>query len=157
MIHQLRLTQELLQAAGAFFEECGSLGHEGTAMIKASASGEAALVIPAQKPYRDTFGHVSVEVELEGQLQLARSLQPGEIYVARIHSHPAEAFHSRTDDRNPILTHDGALSIVVPYFGLGLRRGLHACAVFRREDGHWIELPSGVTRDRWLQATGVES
>ena len=73
-----------------------------------------------------------------------------EWFVARIHSHPGEAFHSDTDDRNPVTTFDGALSIVVPYFGLDQRHGLEACAVYRRTHGEWRELPPGPQRDRWL-------
>ena len=68
-------------------------------------------------------------------------------YVARIHSHPVEAFHSATDDANPALTHDGALSIVVPFFGLGLRHGLDSCAVYRLLGGRWIEIPAGALRN----------
>jgi hypothetical protein len=46
-----------------------------------------------------------------------------------------------------VLTHNGALSVVVPYFGLGLRHGLNACAVFTYSAGTWQELPAGPTRD----------
>ena len=65
----------------------------------------------------------------------------GQLYLARVHSHPGEAFHSATDDANPALTHTGALSIVVAYFGLGLRHGLDACAVYRLDEGRWRALP----------------
>jgi hypothetical protein len=93
---------------------------------------------------------VSVEVTRRGQLQLATALRPDELYVARIHSHPGEAFHSRADDANPALSHVGALSVVVPYFGLGLRRGLAACAVLRFDGARWQPLPTGPLRDRWI-------
>lgn len=93
---------------------------------------------------------VSVEVTRKGQMELVLALGAGELCVARIHSHPYEAFHSPADDANPALTHEGALSIVVPYFGLGLRRELDACAVLRREEGRWRDLPVGM-RDRWIR------
>jgi proteasome lid subunit RPN8/RPN11 len=35
---------------------------------------------------------------------------------AQIHSHPEKAFHSSADDRWAIIRHEGALSLVVPYF-----------------------------------------
>ncbi|MFE2755359.1 hypothetical protein ACFXGA_25480 [Actinosynnema sp. NPDC059335] len=139
---------EVLARAGAYFEECGACGNEGTAMIKAGPNG-VALVIPDQVPRRGATG-VSVEVTRKGQMELALALDADELYVARIHSHPYEAFHSRADDANPALTHEGALSVVVPFFGLGLRRGLDACAVLRREGGRWRDLPVG-TRDRWIR------
>jgi proteasome lid subunit RPN8/RPN11 len=36
--------------------------------------------------------------------------------VAQVHSHPCEAFHSKTDDRYALVRYVGALSIVVPLF-----------------------------------------
>lgn len=142
----LVLPAHLLADARMFFEDRGACGHEGTAMIKSGPHG-AALVVPQQRPWRGVGGGVSVEVTRSGQIELALALEPDELYVARIHSHPAEAFHSPADDANPVLTHEGALSIVVPFFGLGLRLGLDACAVLRREGGRWRSLPPGSERD----------
>lgn len=142
----LVLPARLLADARMFFEDRGARGHEGTAMIKSGPNG-AALVVPQQRPWRGAGGGVSVEVTRGGQIELALALEAGELYVARIHSHPAEAFHSPADDANPVLTHEGALSIVVPFFGLGLRLGLDACAVLRREAGRWRSLPPGGERD----------
>jgi hypothetical protein len=45
------------------------------------------------------------------------------------------------------LTAEGALSIVVPFFGLGLRRGLEACAVFVCRHGEWLEIPESRLAD----------
>jgi hypothetical protein len=147
----LLVPPSLLREAGVFFESCGSRGVEGTAMIAARADGLATgLVIPDQRA-----GHVTgcwVEVTPQGKLDLAASLRPGEIYAARIHSHPADAFHSATDSANPALTYPGALSIVVPYYGLGLRHGLNACAVYLRTARGWQELAAGVARDAMVRS-----
>lgn len=146
----LLLPSGVLEEARMFFEERGSLGLEGTAMIKAGS--DTRLVIPTQHARRDSRGGVNVEVGRDGQMELVRALGPGDLYIARIHSHPGDAFHSATDDANPVITFDGAISIVVPYFGLGLRRGLSACAVYRHDKGRWTELSSGPVRDRWIVA-----
>lgn len=135
----------VLEAARAFFEDQGSLGLEGTAMI--AGSDHPRLVIPDQKAVRTGHG-ASVELTAKGLFDLATALTGSERFVARIHSHPAEAFHSPTDDRNPVITFDGALSIVVPFFGLGLRHGLDSCAVYLRTDGRWHSLHAGDQRDR---------
>lgn len=136
----------VLEQAREFFEECGSVGREGTAMIVAR-EGSAAdrLLIPDQRAIPAPY--CSVEVTLEGKLQMAAALAPLDRYVARIHSHSLEAFHSPMDDRNPALTFQGALSIVVPYFGLGLRHGLEACAVYQLRGRRWVALPPGSERD----------
>ena len=142
------LDTDLLAQAQEFFEDRGSHGLEGTAMI---AGPTPRLVVPDQLARRTEYG-VSVELTEQGQWELATALGPGETYVARIHSHPGEAFHSSTDDRNPVITFQGAISIVVPFFGLGLRRGLDACAVLRLSGGTWEDLPPGPGRDQWVTA-----
>lgn len=141
----LHIPRGLLEEARLFLEDRGSFGYEGTAMIAARTPGLAdKLVVPDQiAGDRGSW----VEVTDKGKLELAAALRDGSIYVSRIHSHALEAFHSPVDDRNPILTYPGALSIVVPYFGLGLRQGLDACAVFQLRDHNWLELKPGSKRD----------
>lgn len=118
-------------------------------MIVANTEGVGyRLVIPDQTA--TPLPHCSVEVTRQGKLELAAALGPEDVYVSRIHSHPGLAFHSPTDNTNPAITHEGALSIVVPFFGLGLRRGLDACAVLVRRDGVWIDVPPGADRDALL-------
>lgn len=141
-----RISSEVLDQARRFFEERGSYGQEGTAMIsRSTADGTCRLVAPDQRA--GVAPTAWVEVTSAGKLQLAAALGVDDRYVARIHSHPMDAFHSRTDDLNPAITFDGAISIVVPYFGLGLRHGLDVCAVLVRREGCWIHLPPGSTRN----------
>jgi hypothetical protein len=143
----------VLEEAREFFEECGSVGREGAAMI-IGREGFAAdrLLIPDQRGTPAPY--CSVEVTWEGKLQMAAALAPGDRYVARIHSHCLEAFHSPMDDRNPALTFQGAVSIVVPYFGLGLRHGLEACALYQLRDRHWVALAPGSERDEVVRVAG---
>jgi hypothetical protein len=116
-------------------------------MIAAAGDEVAAkLVVPDQRA--GPLPCCWVEVTRAGKSELAAALRPDERYVARIHSHPGLAFHSPTDDDNPAITYSGAISIVVPFFGLGLRHGLAACAVFVRSDSRWVEVPPGPDRDR---------
>jgi hypothetical protein len=147
----LLIPRAILDEAAKFFEDRGAYGCEGTALIAGRLEGIAdRLVIPDQVAEAGTGGRV--EVTTKGKLELAAALRDGSIYVARIHSHPGEAFHSLADDRNPILTYEGALSIVVPFFGLGLRRGLDACAVLVMKHRAWVELEAGVDRDSVVRA-----
>lgn len=152
----LVLSVALLEQARELFEDHGSHGCEATALIAAGPRAEAPrLVVPTQTATRADSG-ASVRVELAGQLELAAALRAEETYVARIHSHPVRAFHSYADDENPVLTHRGAISIVVPYFGLGLRHGLQACAVLRFDGHRWIDLPAGPDRDLTVVAASDE-
>jgi hypothetical protein len=145
------ISNDVLTEARVFFEECGEKGCEGTAMIAMSTStGETRLVIPEQRAGASPF--CWVEVTEVGKLALAVALGGDERYVSRIHSHPQNAFHSPTDDANPAITHEGALSIVVPHFGRGLADGLDGCAVLRLIGGRWIDLPPGAARDQYVVA-----
>jgi hypothetical protein len=141
-----------LATARAFFEQQGAYGFEGTAMLAGTdADGITRCVIPDQRPYRTRLG-VAVEVTDKGKLELAAALALDERWLARIHSHPDEAFHSHTDDTNPVLTAEGSLSIVVAFFGLGLRRGLDACAVHVYRGGAWRTIASEDVADYLLIA-----
>lgn len=159
LVRPLHLTEQVLEQARTFFEDRGAHGCEGTALVAATAPADSpgcpllgdTLVIPSQEA--TPVPRASVTVTSAGDLQVVTALAPEQLYVARIHSHPSLAFHSRTDDANPALTHEGAYSIVVPYFGLGLRTGLDACAVFVRERHWWTELVAGTARRRELVST----
>jgi hypothetical protein len=159
LVRPLRLTKHALEQARVFFEDRGAHGCEGTALIAATVSVDApgdvlvgdTVVIPSQEA--TPVPRASVTVTSAGDLEVVTALTPDQLYVARIHSHPALAFHSPTDDANPALTHEGAYSIVVPYFGLGLRAGLDVCAVFVREDHRWTELGAGTARRHALVST----
>jgi hypothetical protein len=139
---RLVLPASLLEEARAVFEAAGARGAEATAML-AGLIGDneqraTRLVVPDQRA--GTRTGCWVEVTQRGKRELAAALSLQERYLARIHSHPDEAFLSPTDDANPGLTAEGAWSIVVPYFGLGLRRGVHDCAVYQRTSGRWRRL-----------------
>jgi hypothetical protein len=142
----ITIRASVLAEVGDFLEDRGGLGREGTALLVADAAGLVdRVVIPDQ--VAGEYPESWVEVTEVGKLQLAAQLRSGEIYTSRIHSHPGDEPHSLTDDANPAITFDGALSIVVPFFGLALRRGLDACLVYRLSNGHWRELRGTARND----------
>lgn len=60
--------------------------------------------------------------------------------IAQIHSHPQEAYHSSTDDRYPIITSLGGLSLVAPDFASAPFH-LRDYAIFRLlPDQGWVRL-----------------
>lgn len=146
---RVRLTGDVLSEIETFLTECGAAGAEGAGLVACQAADAGGwvsvrFIAPDQHAYVGDLG-CSVEVTEVGKVQLVQALGRGEMHLVRVHSHPGRAFHSPVDDRNPALTHEGALSVVVPYFGLGLHRGLDACAVFRLEGGRWRERSLGET------------
>jgi len=131
-------------------EEAGVVGVEATGFVVAGEDRVARHVIfPDQRAGRSPA--CWVQVTERGKAELAVALGADEMYAARIHSHPGYAFHSAVDDRNPALRYEGSLSIVVPYYGLGLRAGLHPCAVFVRRNRKWVEVRPGPRRDEVIR------
>lgn len=97
--------------------------------------------VPEQVAYRTASG-LCVEITRRGLSRLMAELPKGVFVLVRVHSHSHDAFHSDVDDANMVISHQGAISIVVPDFcrhGLDLAR----CSVneLRRGEG-WRELAS---------------
>jgi hypothetical protein len=55
----------------------------------------------------------------------------------QVHTHPAEAFHSPTDDAFPIIHTTGFLSLVIPNFALGQIGFEDAYLTEIQDDGRW--------------------
>lgn len=69
---------------------------------------------PPQRSGADFF-----EIPPEGMAALFRRIRStGMMVAAQVHTHPQLAFHSAADDRWAIVRHEGALSLVLPWFGL---------------------------------------
>lgn len=104
-------TLKTLQHAGKGCRECVVLwlGH-----AQGSVTTVQQVFVPIQDAADDYF-----RIPREGIAALLRQLRTARLQVAvQVHSHPSEAFHSPADDTWAIIRHAGALSLVVPYFGL---------------------------------------
>ena len=65
--------------------------------------------------------------------------------VAQIHTHPKDAFHSWADDKWAIVRHEGAFSLVLPYFAshTTMENFLDEVAVFiLNKKNSWTEVDS---------------
>ena len=74
--------------------------------------------------------------------------------AAQVHSHPREAFHSLADDRWAIIRHEGALSLVVPYFAASttpLNFGDKVKVYCFSDTAEWVEVPRAEVEARCLQ------
>ena len=75
--------------------------------------------------------------------------------AAQVHSHPKTAFHSVPDGKWAIVRHEGALSLVVPYFARKTTASNfldHIAAFQLSRENIWEEL-SAVDLTRWIQIT----
>ncbi len=135
--------QCMLDESRDFLYRRGLEGCEGTALwIGRPVGGEVLLTrlfVPEQVCIKTAYG-IGVDLTERAHYTLTDTLEPGERFYARIHSHPREAFHSKRDDANAVITHQGALSIVVPNFAID-PIDLTQCAIYRLEHGRgWLRL-----------------
>lgn len=147
---QYLVPQQVLDDSRTFFRSRGADNYEGTALwagcpADAGVVAITRLVVPEQVAETTPFG-ARVDLTARAHYTLTDLLHPGELFYARIHSHPGRAFHSERDDANQVLSHQGAISIVVPYFARSPIR-LPDCAVYKLEHGRgWLPLDPQVVR-----------
>lgn len=145
-LERFTIPRRVIDTTAAFLRDRGEAGVEGTVLWlgEVVSDFEATVTetyVPEQVAYRTPHG-LAVEVTRHGLNELIRWLPAGIFVLARVHSHGEEAYHSETDDQNMIISHEGAISIVVPNFardGMDLAR----CSVNRLHRGQgWVELSS---------------
>ncbi|HYK95431.1 MAG TPA: hypothetical protein VE011_06155 [Candidatus Dormibacteraeota bacterium] len=150
MIERLRVPSAVLTSSEQALREAGRSGLELFVLWTGIRHGELFEVqsrhVPPQSSYRSQDG-CSVRVGSEALYELNVWLyEHGEALGVQIHSHPTDAYHSETDDAFPIVTTEGALSVVVADFG---RFGIldQSTAIYRLEDGRWQERPVQIEID----------
>lgn len=128
-------TLESLRAAG-------QRGTEGVVLWLAKRSlVDGAVIVETFVP--EYTARVDVfHIPPSGMSAMMAHLRTGKLALAaQVHSHPAHAFHSKADDAWAIVRHEGALSIVVPYFAAGVtaENFLEVSATFRLSaDDCWL-------------------
>lgn len=123
-VSAVRIEEELFVYTHETLREYSSSDVEAMALWAGRFSAQAAfdvlaVQIPAQHALRTEFG-LAVVIEADELHRLNVWLYQEELkLIAQLHTHPEEAFHSRTDDAIPIVAARGGLSLVVPDFARG--------------------------------------
>lgn len=148
-----RLRFQTLDDTRAFMRERGANGLEGVVLWLGTVTDDktAEIVVayvPEQIAYRSEDG-VAVEVTQDGLARLITALPPDHFVLVRVHSHPGEAYHSELDDQNMLISHQHAISIVVPEFARDPIE-LTSCSVNELEHGQgWRELNADEVAERF--------
>lgn len=150
-IEHYLLPQRVLNDTWLFLRERGTKHLEAVVLWVGCVMDEQhaevlAAIPPRQVAYRSEDG-LAVEVPEDALTELIGALPDGIHVLARVHSHPGEAYHSPLDDTNMLISHHGAISIVVPDFARGAAV-LAGCSVNRlRPSDGWQELPAATVAD----------
>jgi hypothetical protein len=153
-VPHFRVPAPVIAESQAFFRDRGAHRLEGTGLWTGRPGADgwvdiARLVVPEQVAETSEFG-CHVELTPHAHYTLPDLLEAGELFYARIHSHPGRAYHSATDDANEVITQQGAVSIVVPRFARAPIE-LTACAIYYLEHGRgWCRLAAAGVRERFI-------
>lgn len=142
-IECVELPRGFLQKTTENLREFGRAGNEGFLLWLGRLDGTVARVehvlVPPQNPIKSEDG-VGYFITGETLFAVNRYLSANGLrLIAQVHSHPTHAYHSEMDDRYAIVTAEGGLSIVVPWFGEGAPV-LELWAVYRLIRGRWTRL-----------------
>jgi hypothetical protein len=143
-ISEVRVRRSAIEEANSALRYAGHFGNEGFSLW-AGRHDESVFtvetnIVPLQQGH-DSGGGVWVQVGADELHRINVWLFENRLMlIAQLHSHPQEAFHSKTDDTFPIATTKGCFSIVVPNFARQ-EFSFENCAVYRlQSDNRWTNL-----------------
>jgi hypothetical protein len=115
------LDEDVILRTIAFLREVGQAGNEGFVLWSGTFEDPRTFhfrtsIIPAQEAHTTATGLLVVVPGAELFVVNRDVHSRGEVLAAQVHSHPTDAYHSTTDDRYPLVTLVGALSVVIPNF-----------------------------------------
>ena len=134
-----RLAPDVLRRTFNHFRECGRGTHE-CQILWTSPWDAPQQISDVVHPSHDS-GSGGFVLESGWLNRFWRELaDAGKGVRVQIHTHPRKAFHSRTDDRFPIIHRPGFLSLVIPNFGLGPVSFDGAYLTEIQADGSWQQV-----------------
>ena len=135
----LSISEELLQHTFETLRHCGSGRHE-CQVLWIGPWQEPDVVSRVVHPQHRSHGF-GFQLDDDWITRFWLDLARERLGVrAQVHTHPAEAFHSWTDDEYPIIRTAGFLSLVIPNFAQG---EIGLAGTFLTEvqpDGEWKEV-----------------
>ena len=134
----LHLASNIITSTFKTFRECGR-GKCECALYWTGPSAEDAIDgVDHPIHVKSPFGY---EIDTDWLTAFWKYLAASKRSVkAQVHTHPGRAFHSVTDDRWPIISQAGFLSIVIPNFAAGEPSLTRAWVGRLEADGNWRQI-----------------
>lgn len=141
--YQFKIPEQVLTETLDLLAEPGRLGFEAVVVWIGVADDAGTMrvthpVRPEQHSVRLVDGSVGVTIPPHAITDLVRLLDADSLVVARLHTHPSDAYHSHVDDTNMLISHPGAISIVVPNYASSV--SFEDCSVYELEPRGWRPL-----------------
>jgi len=132
------VTQDLIDRTFEIFRRCGGAELE-CVVFWTGPRDDASVNDDLHHPDHDSNSH-GYAVDSNWLNTFFRDLyERGRSARAQVHTHPAAAFHSVTDDKHALVPAPGFISIVIPDFAQG-QIGFESAAMYRLSDaGVWVK------------------
>jgi hypothetical protein len=155
-IRIFEIPERVVRSTESALREHGAKGFELFVLWSGRIADDLFLVehiyVPNQRTFRLPSG-ACVRVEAAELDRLNRWLYAyQQVLGIQVHTHPAAAYHSETDNTYPMVTLLGGISVVVPDF-CREEFGSPGTAVFRLRRGGW-ELQGDAAANELLQVVG---
>lgn len=115
---KLKVPIDVVSATLAHLKSDGGQAREGVVLWLGRRAISHVDVVAALRPEQDAGADMFRIPPASMSAIMARLRNEDLMIGAQVHSHPQNAFHSAADDAWAIVRHVGALSLVVPFFGL---------------------------------------
>ena len=142
-VRRFRIKADAIRATVEAIRSAGQEGYELFVIWSGTRDGDVVTIAKVHVPKQASYkldGGLCVRIDGSELHRLNVWLYEAQQVVGvQVHSHPAGAYHSDTDNAYPVATLDGSLSIVLPYFG---RDGWESgeIAAYRLDQDGWNEL-----------------
>jgi hypothetical protein len=118
-LSRYQVPASVLMATVEALRRTGGGVKEAVALWQGRVLSDAVAAITNLHVPKQITGPLHFNVPLPERLRLLGEVsRAGEFILCQLHTHPREAFHSKVDDEMAITKHTGAVSIVVPDFGM---------------------------------------
>jgi proteasome lid subunit RPN8/RPN11 len=134
-----RLPRRMIEETFATFRSCGAGERECKLYWASSWSDPASLTHLVHPKHEASAYGVSLDDAWISRFWLDMADQDLGVRV-QVHTHPGEAFHSKTDDAFPLIHEHGFLSLVIPDFAFGPVGFERAYLTEIQADGSWKQV-----------------
>lgn len=124
-LRHYRVPSEVVRASADELRRTGRGVKEAVVLWQGRVVDETTAVVTKLIVPRQETGPFHFNIPLPERLRLLQLVAAeNEFILVQLHTHPREAFHSKADDTMAITKHVGAISVVIPNFGMQWSGGM---------------------------------
>jgi hypothetical protein len=136
------LPRRIVDETFSVLRSCGAGKHECQLYWASPWTNPSTVTHVIHPDHRSSFGGVVLDSGWINKFWIGLADRNLGVRV-QVHTHPGEAFHSKTDDDYPLIHEAGFLSLVIPDFALGAVGFERAYLTEIQPNGSWRQVAIG--------------